>query len=725
MKADGSVIIDTKIIDGGMEKGFEQLKSKMNSVGVAAEKVGDKIKMSFSGDVTAPIQNAVAKVQDLEQKLEVATEGFYNAVYAGDDKGAEKWAAKRETAYARLEAAQRRLTQVVVSETNREAKAQDKAFRKATKGVRSFGKRLFGVVSSALVFSLISRGLRQITEYMGKALRTNKEFVDTSNKLKGSLLTAFQPLYETLLPAIISGMEVLAKYALVIGRFFASITGKSAEQMKENASALYDQASATEAAGDAAKKASKQISGFDELNVMQNQDSGGSADFNLEGIDLNSKLTEMVVMGSEAILALGVLLALSGLNIPLGIFMIAMGAAGLYQSVAENWGALGGRVATTLDVILTIIYGALFVIGVILAFSGANILLGIGMIIAGATGMASEVGLNWNAIKEMLQTPIGAIIGLLGGALLVAIGFLVCFAGGLPLGIGLIVAGAAFLATTVAVNWNTITEALRGPIGALVVLISGALLVVGILLCLSGVGIPLGIGLIAAGATGLVTTVAVNWDALKEPIMSVLASILAIISGASLVIGVLLCLSGAGIGLGLALIFAGIKGSVAAWNLSDNPITRFVKNLANGIIGIINTIADAINDLFHIDFKGLKIAGAEIIPAFNAQLIRLPKIPMLAQGAVIPPNKEFMAVLGDQRHGTNIEAPLATIEEAVARVTGQQSEQMIAALYTLIDIVERKDLNVQIGDDDIGRANARYTQTRGVQVNTGAFANAY
>ena len=724
MKADGSVIIDTKIIDGGMEKGFEQLKSKMNSVGVAAEKVGDKIKMSFSGDVTAPIQNAVAKVQELEAKLNDATNKYFAARDEGDDKGAEKWAAKMETLYDRLEAARRRLAQVVVSETNREAAAQEKAYAKSTKAARRFGKRLAGVVSSALVFSVISRGLRQITEYMGKALRTNEEFVDTSNKLKGSLLTAFQPLYETLLPAIISGMEVLAKYALVIGRFFASITGKSAEQMKENASALYDQASATEAAGDAAKKASKQISGFDELNVMQNQH-GGSADFNLEGIDLNSKLTEMVVMGSEAILALGVLLALSGLNIPLGVFMIAMGAAGLYQSVAENWGALGGKVATTLDVILTIIYGALFVIGVILAFSGANIPLGIGMIIAGATGMASEVGLNWNAIREMLQTPTGAIIGLLGGALLVAIGFLVCFAGGWPLGIGLIVAGAAFLATTVAVNWNTITEALRGPIGALVVLISGALLVVGILLCLSGVGIPLGIGLLAAGATGLVTTVAVNWDALKEPIMSVLASILAIISGASLVIGVLLCLSGAGIGLGLALIFAGIKGSVAAWNLSDNPITRFVKNLANGIIGIINTIADAINDLFHIDFKGLKIAGAEIIPAFNAQLIRLPKIPMLAQGAVIPPNKEFMAVLGDQRHGTNIEAPLATIEEAVARVTGQQSEQMIAALYTLIDIVERKDLNVQIGDDDIGRANARYTQTRGVQVNAGAFANAY
>ena len=710
MKADGSVIIDTKIIDGGMEKGFEQLKSKMNSVGVAAEKVGDKIKMSFSGDVTAPIQNAVAKVQELEQKLEVATEGFYNAVYADDDKGAGKWAAKRETAYARLEAAQRRLTQVVVSETNREAAAQEKAYKKSTKAARRFGKRLAGVVSSALVFSVISRGLRQVTEYMGKALKSNQKFVDTSNKLKGALLTAFQPLYETLLPAIISGMEVLTKYALVIGRFFASITGKSASQMQENASALYDQANATEEAGEAAKKASQQIGGFDELNVMQNQDSGGSADFNLEGLDLNSKLTEMVVMGSEAILALGVLLALSGLNIPLGIFMIAMGAAGLYQSVAENWGALGGRVATTLDVILTTIYGALFVIGVILAFSGANILLGIGMIIAGATGMASEVGLNWNAIKEMLQTPIGAIIGVLGGALLVAIGFLVCFAGGWLLGIGLIVAGAAFLATTVAVNWNAIIEALRGPIGEIVALVSGSLLVLGIILCCVGI-FPLGIALIVAGAVGLVSVVAVNWNAIVEKVKEIwqgvkdfwkqyIAPVFTEKFWKDLA-------KGAGNGL------------ISGFERAINKVISMFETMINWIVGGLNKISFDVPEW--VPGIGGKTFG------FNIPEVKFGRvsIPRLAEGAVIPPNKEFMAVLGDQRNGTNIEAPLSTIEEAVARVTGEQSERMVAALYTLIEIVEQKDLNVQIGDDDIGRANARYTQNRGVQVNTGAFANAY
>lgn len=41
------------------------------------------------------------------------------------------------------------------------------------------------------------------------------------------------------------------------------------------------------------------------------------------------------------------------------------------------------------------------------------------------------------------------------------------------------------------------------------------------------------------------------------------------------------------------------------------------------------------------------------------------EIPKLATGAVLPANREFLALVGDQKHGTNIEAPLSTIEEAV------------------------------------------------------------
>jgi len=49
-------------------------------------------------------------------------------------------------------------------------------------------------------------------------------------------------------------------------------------------------------------------------------------------------------------------------------------------------------------------------------------------------------------------------------------------------------------------------------------------------------------------------------------------------------------------------------------------------------------------------------------PAFDS--LRTTPIPKLATGAVIPANKEFLAVLGDQKHGTNVEAPLDTIKKA-------------------------------------------------------------
>ena len=254
-------------------------------------------------------------------------------------------------------------------------------------------------------------------------------------------------------------------------------------------------------------------------------------------------------------------------------------------------------------------------------------------------------------------------------------------------------------------------EKLKGPMGAVTAIASAALLSIGAILAFSGASIPLGIGLIAAGAIGLAATAALNWDVVKQKIGSVASAILGILSGASVVLGVLLCLSGAGIGLGLALIFAGMAGSVAAWRLDDNPITRFVKNIANGIISLVNKVIDAINKIFNINFKGLKIGGAQLVPAFNARLINVPKIPALAQGTVIPPNAPFMAMLGDQRNGTNIEAPLSTIQEAVALVMEDYAAANLAGheatVAVLRDILEAV-LGIEIGDDVLGKAVNRY-----------------
>lgn len=88
-------------------------------------------------------------------------------------------------------------------------------------------------------------------------------------------------------------------------------------------------------------------------------------------------------------------------------------------------------------------------------------------------------------------------------------------------------------------------------------------------------------------------------------------------------------------------------------------------------------------------------------------------VPFLAKGAVIPPNAPFMAVLGDQRRGTNVEAPLSTIQEAVAAVFSDQVDGMMAGFEALLE--ENRRLrqvveNIDMGDTTIGQAASRYQQ---------------
>ena len=136
----------------------------------------------------------------------------------------------------------------------------------------------------------------------------------------------------------------------------------------------------------------------------------------------------------------------------------------------------------------------------------------------GAAGLASYAALNWSMIVESIQGTLGEIIASTSAFLLARGLILVCSGVALPLGISLIAAGAAGLAAVAALNWNKIIEALRGPIGGIVAIASAALLALGIILVCSGVALPLGISLIAAGAAGLVAVTALNWNKIVEEI---------------------------------------------------------------------------------------------------------------------------------------------------------------------------------------------------------------
>ena len=373
-----------------------------------------------------------------------------------------------------------------------------------------------------------------------------------------------------------------------------------------------------------------------------------ASEFGYDGII--QMLTTIMGVAGGALLALGIILLWIGgvVGTPIAIGMIIAGGALIVSAVAAQAAFAPDDIAAWLSLIMGIAGGALLALGVILCMVG-SIPMGVGMIIAGAVSLVSAVALNFDAVVEAIKGPIGVITAIVSGALLVLGIILVC-TGILPLGIGLIAAGAIGLATVVAINWNAIIEALRGTIGTITAIVSGALLVLGIILVCTGVGIPLGIGLILAGAAGLATVAAVNWN-----------SIVDWVKGA----------------------WEAVK---AFWNKYIAPVftAKFWLDLAkkcgNGLIGgfeaAINGIIGMFETMINWIVKGLNKISFDVpdwVPGIGGKKFgfNIPKakfdrvlIPRLAQGAVIPANREFLAVLGDQKQGVNIEAPLQTIVDA-------------------------------------------------------------
>lgn len=129
-----------------------------------------------------------------------------------------------------------------------------------------------------------------------------------------------------------------------------------------------------------------------------------------------------------------------------------------------------------------------------------------------------------------------------------------------------------------------------------------------------------------------------------------------------------------------------LDGIVNIFSGFGNLLVAVIKAPANAIIGIINGlirgITIGINGIANM-LNGLKINIPDWVPGigggkigFNIPTFNPPQIPYLAQGAVIPANKEFMAVLGDQKHGRNLEAPEDLIRQIVreesAKVGGEK-----------------------------------------------------
>ena len=333
--------------------------------------------------------------------------------------------------------------------------AMGKATERANGNMGRFALRVREVIRSALVFTLITQALAKFREWMGNVILVNSQASEAVARLKAALLTLAQPLVSVIIPAFTAFVNILSEVTTQLARIVSYIFGTTLSKSKQSAEALYKQTKAISSTGTAAKKAAKEneryLASFDEINQIGSKSgdtgstsatdtSGIAPDFSaLNGFDskeYKDKIDEITAYASGALLALGVILTFSGANIPLGLGLIAMGAAGLAYEIKENWDALNPDVQRAIDNVLLVLGGASLAIGSVLAFSGANIPLGIGLMALGAASLATKAMLPWNGTQTEVSGALRNLLLIVGGSLL-AVGAVLALSGAIsPSGSG-------------------------------------------------------------------------------------------------------------------------------------------------------------------------------------------------------------------------------------------------------------------------------------------------
>ena len=493
------------------------------------------------------------------------------------------------------------------------------SLEKATEAQKSY-LRYLTLVDQAHSTGIIGSYARELNTAEGMT-RALAQQIKSLTQAFGSL---FLPVLVKIMPYIQAFVELLTDAVHAVAAFFGveiqDIRGtwgdftSGADAAADGANAVTD---ALGNAAEAAKDLKNATLGIDELNVISpktssnsGSGSGGDSGAGFDGIDVNSlwdqsifdsiqsdverikgvivdALTAITGIASGFALAIGTILVVTGANIPLGLGLMAVGAIGLATAVAVNWDTMSNELAQTLTTITATVGGFLLAVGAVLAFSGANIPLGIGLMAAGAVSVGTAVAINWNKLNGDIENTIALISGTVGGALL-GLGAIMAFSGvNIPLGIAFMAAGAAGLATSVAINWDGLSNEVKGAIADVEAAVGGGLLAVGALLAFTGIAIPLGIALMAAGAVSIASAVALNWDALTSNVKNTVKTLSSIMSGSLLAVGGLLAFTGVNIPLGIALMAIGavtLAGTVALnWNSLDPNVKKTIQNITTAV----------------------------------------------------------------------------------------------------------------------------------------------
>ena len=668
-----------------------------------------------------------------------------------------------------------------------------------TKSMGRFSSRITGLASSALIFNLLSSGLRQMTNYMGTALLSSTSLRQALGNLQGAAATAAAPLIQVLTPALTALANAAATVFAYLAKLVAFLTGKTVSSAKAAAKGM-------SGTSKAAKDAAKSLAGFDEierLDAKTGSSGGGSGASSITpnyNFDAKSPFLDSVLAAieagewnqvgqliaqklNEALAAIpwpdiqdkaqtwaaniadtlngfiarldwrlvGSTLA-QGLNTALifadtlvqGIHWDTLGNGignGMNQCVKElDWEALGRLMIAKWKILFetlhgfiqTFDFGALgdaFARATMAAINNIDWPQAAADLVSGAAGLLEALahwidGLDWQQIGSTIAECITnidytelaqAILDLLSAAVTGLADGLSALAGHL---VGDFIQGVkqwfddVQTQAAVAGYGDDVAQYLRdGFINGLEALWNG----IGQWIY-DHIFTPFKNGICEAFGIHSPSTEAKFWGSyISQGLLDGLASKWENITGWLRDLKQNFVDAWDNIRAKTTETFNSLGQTISdIWN----GIGETIKNAVNGIIGFINRMISAvvtginavINALNGLSFDLPDIFGGGHV-GFNISTLTAPQIPYLAQGAVIPANREFLAVLGDQSHGTNVEAPLDTIKQAVAEVmedlqAGQMAgfEAVVSVLREILSAVS----GIELTDEDVGRAVQRW-----------------
>lgn len=568
----GDLVFDTTINSGQFDAGLAKLennaKKAANNVDKAAQKVAalrqqleelqavaeNEKKTRSTGTVSQETGDAIQKTTQQMKDAQLQLQGLQaDQAKANDAIGA--YMQKQQSAAA--------------------------STSKVSEQMGKFAKRIATIAKKVFIFTLIAKALRAMRSVLLNTINADKQMPASLAQIRGNLLTAFAPIYSFVLPAIRTLLSWLAKLTAVISSVFGTIFGQTASQAQANAKALYQQANATSAAGDAAEKAKRQLSGLDEMNRWESNDSsggggggGGSAAPDFSGVS-QVKLPD---------------------NVQAGLTKIGEALRSIIESLKRIWDSPAVQF-----IVKTVLYVAMQRIEWILS--------SVGLVLEGIADILD--GNVWEGIKKVnrglldLMNPIGGLQD----------------------------------------DFKSLWEKA------------------------------------ASGASSA-------WEGIKNAFKSVPEWFQGKFRDAWQKVKDVFSTGGR--------IWSGIKEGI------ENTFRTVVNAIIRGMNTIIavpfNKINSMLNTIRNAHFLGI----SPFQNMWGVNPLPVPQIPMLARGAVIPANRQFLAVLGDQRNGNNLEAPESLLRQIVREEAGSAGSR-----YEFIARLDRRTLF----DEVITEAKLRKGQT--------------